>query len=87
MQLYLKAYILHTYLHDCYNSKLIIIYTIACWMLLSNQTFELEQHEVEGVEVMSQWVARSNIQQTSYISQTEQHSPLGLMLLRLGNVI
>ena len=32
------------------------------------------------------WVARGNIQQISYIPQTEQHSSLGLMLLRLGNV-
>ena len=31
-------------------------------------------------------VAVGNIQQISYISQTEQHSPFGLMLLRLGNV-
>ena len=35
---------------------------------------------------MWQWVARGNIQQISYIPQTEQHSPFGLMLLRLGNV-
>ena len=35
---------------------------------------------------MGQWVARGNIQQISYIPQTEQHSPFGLMLLRLGNV-
>ena len=32
------------------------------------------------------WVARGNFQQISYISQTEQHSPFRLMLLRLGNV-
>ena len=32
------------------------------------------------------WVARGNIQQNSYIPQTEQHSPFGVMLLRLGNV-
>ena len=32
------------------------------------------------------WVARGNIQQFSYISHTEQHSPFGLMLLRLRNV-
>ena len=31
-------------------------------------------------------VARGNIQQISYIPKTEQHSPFGLMLLRLGNV-
>ena len=31
-------------------------------------------------------VARGNVQQISYIPQTEQHSPFGLMLLRLGNV-
>ena len=31
-------------------------------------------------------VTRGNIQQVSYIPQTEQHSPFGLMLLRLGNV-
>jgi len=31
-------------------------------------------------------VARGNIQQISYIRKTEQHSPFGLMLLRLGNV-
>ena len=35
---------------------------------------------------MWQWVARGNIQQISYIPQTEQHSPFGLMLLCLGNV-
>ena len=35
---------------------------------------------------MWQGVARGNIQQISYISQTEQHLPFGLMLLRLGNV-
>ena len=35
---------------------------------------------------MWQWVARGNIQQISYIPQTKQHSPFGLMLLRLGNV-
>ena len=35
---------------------------------------------------MWQWVARDNIQQISYIPQTEQPSPFGLMLLRLGNV-
>ena len=35
---------------------------------------------------MWQWVARGNIQQISNILQTEQHSPFGLMLLRLGNV-
>ena len=35
---------------------------------------------------MWQWVARGNIQQISYISQMEQHSPFGLMLLCLGNV-
>ena len=35
---------------------------------------------------MWHWVARGNIQQISYIPQTEQNSPLGLMLLRLGNV-
>ena len=29
---------------------------------------------------------RDNIQQISYIPQTEQHSPFRLMLLRLGNV-
>ena len=34
---------------------------------------------------MWQWVARGTIQQISYIPQTEQHSPFGLMLLRLGN--
>ena len=33
-----------------------------------------------------QWVARGNIQQISYILQTEQHSPFGLMLLCLENV-
>ena len=32
------------------------------------------------------WVGRGNIQQISYIPQTEQHSPFGLMLLCLGNV-
>ena len=32
------------------------------------------------------WVARGNIQQISYIPQTEQHSPFGLMLLGLVNV-
>ena len=32
------------------------------------------------------WVARGNIQQISYIPQTEQHLPFGLMLLRLGNL-
>ena len=31
-------------------------------------------------------VTRGNIQQISYIPQTEQHSPFRLMLLRLGNV-
>ena len=31
-------------------------------------------------------VTRGNIQQISYIPQTEQHSPFGLMLLHLGNV-
>ena len=31
-------------------------------------------------------VTRGNIQQISYIPKTEQHSPFGLMLLRLGNV-
>ena len=36
---------------------------------------------------MWQWVARGNIQQISYIPQTEQHLPFGLMLLCLGNVI
>jgi len=30
-------------------------------------------------------VVKGNIQQISYIPQTEQHSPFGLMLLRLGN--
>ena len=35
---------------------------------------------------MWQWVARGNIQQISYIPQTEQHSPFELMLLHLGNV-
>ena len=30
--------------------------------------------------------ARGNIQQISYIPQTEQHSPFGPMLLHLGNV-
>ena len=35
---------------------------------------------------MWHWVARGNIQQISYIPQAEQHSPFGLMLLRLGNV-
>ena len=35
---------------------------------------------------MWQEVARGNIQQISYIPQTEQHSPFGLMLLHLGNV-
>ena len=35
---------------------------------------------------MWQWVARGNIQQISYIPQTEQHLPFGLMLLCLGNV-
>ena len=35
---------------------------------------------------MWQWVARDNSQQISYIPQTAQHSPFGLMLLRLGNV-
>ena len=35
---------------------------------------------------MWQWVARGNIQQISYIPHIEQHSPFGLMLLRLGNV-
>ena len=33
-----------------------------------------------------QWVARSNIQQISYIPQTEQHLPFTVMLLCLGNV-
>ena len=33
-----------------------------------------------------QWVARGNIQQISYIPQTEQHSPFGLMVLCLGNI-
>ena len=31
-------------------------------------------------------VASGNIQQISYIPQTEQHSPFRLMLLLLGNV-
>ena len=31
-------------------------------------------------------VPRDNIQQNSYIPQTEQHLPFGLMLLLLGNV-
>ena len=31
-------------------------------------------------------VVKGNIQQISYIPQTEQHSPFGLVLLRLGNV-
>ena len=31
-------------------------------------------------------VTRGNIQQITYIPQTEQHSPFRLMLLRLGNV-
>ena len=31
-------------------------------------------------------VTRGNIQQISYISQTEQHSTFGLILLCLGNV-
>ena len=31
-------------------------------------------------------VTRGNIQQISYIPQTEQHSPFGLMLLCLGNL-
>ena len=35
---------------------------------------------------MWQWVARINIQQISYILQTNMHSPFGLMLLCLGNV-
>ena len=35
---------------------------------------------------MWQWVARGNIQQISYIPQTEQHLPFRLMLLCLGNV-
>ena len=35
---------------------------------------------------MWQGVARGNIQQISYIPQTEQHSPFGPMLLCLGNV-
>ena len=35
---------------------------------------------------MWQWVARGNIQQISYIPQTEQHLPFGLMLFCLGNV-
>ena len=35
---------------------------------------------------MWQWVARGNIQQISYILQTEQHEPEGRMLLCLGNV-
>ena len=35
---------------------------------------------------MWQLVARGNIQQISYIPQTEQHSPFGLMLFHLGNV-
>ena len=35
---------------------------------------------------MWHWVARGNIQQISYIPQTEQHSPFGLMLLHLWNV-
>ena len=35
---------------------------------------------------MWHWVVRGNIQQISYTPQTEQHLPLGLMLLRLGNV-
>ena len=35
---------------------------------------------------MWHWVARGNVQQISYIPQTEQHSPFRLMLLRLGNV-
>ena len=33
---------------------------------------------------MWQWVAGGNIQRISYIPQTEQHSPFGLMLLHLG---
>ena len=32
-----------------------------------------------------QWVARGNIQEISYIPQTEEHLPFGLMLC-LGNV-
>ena len=46
-------------------------------MLLSNQIFELEQ-QVEGVEVIVgvAKVARGNIQQISYIPQTEQFSLL-----------
>ena len=35
---------------------------------------------------MWQCVARENIQQISYIPQTEQHSPFRLVLLYLGNV-
>ena len=35
---------------------------------------------------MWQWVARGNIQQISYISQTEQHLPFKLMLLCLSLV-
>ena len=35
---------------------------------------------------MWHWVARGNTQQISYIPQTEQHLPFGLMLLHLGNV-
>ena len=31
-------------------------------------------------------VARGNIQQVSYILQTEQHTPFELMLFRLGNI-
>ena len=46
-------------------------------MLLSNQIFELEQ-QVEGVEVIVgvAKVTRGNIQQISYIPQTEQFSLL-----------
>ena len=57
-------------------------------MLLSNQNFELKLHDVEWLEVVMgvARVARGNIQQISYIPQTEQHSPFGLMLLCLGNV-
>ena len=43
-------------------------------MLLSNHTFEFEQHEVEWVEVMCQWVARGNIQQISYTPQVAAYA-------------
>ena len=69
---------MHTYIHTDTHMHI-------CWMLLSNQNFELKLHDVEWVEVVM-GVAWGNIQQISYIPQMEQHSPFGLMLLCLENV-